>query len=319
MLEKVVGPGHVDVRVTADVDPARVEHVEDHYDPAKTALRSEELTRERLGAGYDDTVAGVPGAESNAPSGPLALPTAAALPPPPPAAPSSAPAASGSASAAPAARPSLIASATPRGPEQPFRESHTRNFEVDHVSDKRSIRAGSLRRVGVAVILDGIVHAEGGKKTVVPRERAELDRLTALVRSAVGASAERGDSVTVESVPFEESAAVEAEVPVAPSPFAALPRPVRTWAPVAGGALLLVLLVGGVMLTRKRRGSLVREILPAVVAQALDLPRVETKQIESDLRTRALERAAQDPATAALVLRYWLGTSASESKGASSG
>ena len=47
MLERVVGLGHADVRVTAEIDPARVEHVEEHYDPTRSVLRSEEQSIER--------------------------------------------------------------------------------------------------------------------------------------------------------------------------------------------------------------------------------------------------------------------------------
>ncbi len=296
MLEKVVGPGHVDVRVTAELDPARVEHVEDHYDPARTALRSEELTRERSGLGLDDTVAGVPGAESNLPSG--STPGGNA-----PVAATSSGSGSGGQRAASAA--------AARGGDQPFRESHTRNFEVDHVSDKRFTKAGALRRVGVAVILDGVARVQDGKRVWVPRERVELDRFASLVRSAVGASDARGDSVTVESVPFEDSGPPETVAAAAPPAT----RGLRAYAPAAAAALVLVLLATGVALKRRRRDpALAGSVVATALAGTVDVPRIEATASPADLRARALERAAQDPATAALVLRFWLGTTETNAK-----
>ena len=222
MLEKVVGPGHVDVRVTAELDPARVEHVEDRYDPARSALRSEEETRERSGVGLDDTVAGVPGAESNLPVAALR----AGAPPAPATTTSSAPAGATAPTKVTAGGPVAV-----RGSDAPFRESHTRNFELDHVSDKRIVNPGALKRIGVAVILDGVARVEGGKRTLVPRDRAELDRFSGLVRSAVGASEARGDSITVESVPFEETTPTSPSEPV---PTVSTPAPRESSAVRAG-------------------------------------------------------------------------------------
>ena len=83
MLERVVGLGHADVRVTAEIDPARVERLEEHYDPTKSALRSEEQSIEHGTADPNESVAGVPGAESNLPTG-AAKPSAPAKPGSPP-------------------------------------------------------------------------------------------------------------------------------------------------------------------------------------------------------------------------------------------
>jgi flagellar M-ring protein FliF len=303
MLERVVGAGHVDVRVTAEIDPGRVEHVEDHYDPARTVLRSEEQTRERTAASMDDSVAGVPGAESNLPASraPAASPTTAA---------SATPAAAILTGAAPP-KPAAAAS---RGGD-PFRESHTRNFEVDHVSDKRSVSPGALKRIGVAVILDGVPHDVAGVRSVVPRERAELDRLALLVKSAVGASDARGDSVTVDSVPFSLPAVVADEA----SPPSAAPANAMTKVPAkvaaAGAGLVVLALLGvAVRFARRRPAAIPPTVLPLAgtsVSPVLDAAEA------SDLRARALQRAAEDPATAALVLRFWLGASDTDAKNAS--
>src|SRR5262249_14395294 len=99
MLERVVGPGHADVRVTAEMDPAHVERLEELFDPTRRVLRSEEESPERGGSDAEPPVSGVPGAESTLPTGPArgAPPAASAR-----GAASAAPAASSARAAAPA-------------------------------------------------------------------------------------------------------------------------------------------------------------------------------------------------------------------------
>jgi flagellar M-ring protein FliF len=295
MLEKLVGPGHVDVRVTAEVDSASVEHTEDHYDPARTALRSEETSIERSGPAVDDSVAGVPGAESNLPSG---------------GAPAVAPAIAGAAATAAKVVDGGAPKAVAAKALEPVRESHTRNFEVDHVSDKRTTRPGTVKRITAAVVLDGVPKMIDGAKTVVPRDKQELEQLSLLVRSAVGANDTRGDVVTVESVPFQEVVAAT-EASVTPVPPTVIPAKWMRYAPAAGAgaALLLVAAIATLVVRRGRRhaaavANQTEMTLPAAPTEI----RLEPVTSPEALRAAALERAAKDPATAALVVRFWLGT-----------
>lgn len=280
MLERVLGEGRADVRASVEVDLARVERTEDHYDNARATLRSEQQTTERVAAPGALSVAGVPGAESNL------------------------------------AGAGAGAGAGDAGAGAVLREQHTRNYEVDHVSERRVATQGTVKRVTVSVVVDGIVQIEGGRRSVAPRERAELDRLAALVRSAVGASATRGDVVTVESIPFRETLD-------APVPSAAPRRPVpaaRRWTRVhtAGvAAVALLLVVVAVAALRRRRQAVVETAL--VPTQALPEPEEEEPLVGAEtarenLRVAVHTRAIADPATAALVLRYWLGAEEGERK-----
>ena len=281
MVEKVTGPGHADVRVTVDLDPARVERVEDHFDPKQTALRSEERNVERNGS-PDVPVAGVPGAESNLPGG------------------------AGRANAEDGGVAADVAS-TAAGTT---RESHTRNFEVDRITEKRTVTGGALRRVTVAVVIDGSPTADGAV-----RSSAELDKIAALVRSAVGFDERRGDAVTVESVPF-----LAAEEPAPAPPAFELPKlDVKKVAPFAAGALALVVLLTSVLAIRARRrrkkvsaalalaAAKEKESAQAVTVEILGATTEEKPPTADDLRRLVRERAASDPATAALVVRSWLG------------
>ncbi|AKU94679.1 Flagellar M-ring protein FliF [Labilithrix luteola] len=271
MLEKVVGPGHVDVRVTAELDRSRVERVEDRYDPKQTVLRSEQSSVER--SQPDTTATGVPGSESNVPNGTGRI-------------------------------------GADGGVDGITRESHTRNFEVDHITEKRLIQGGNIHRLSVAVVVDGL-------KTG-PRPKEEVDRLTSLVRSAVGADDKRGDLVTVESVPFLD---IETPAPPAPHPFTLPPVPehLRKYVPFAiGGGIALVLLPIAILVARRRKAAKNAMVLASPQATGImvtdaelaearhDLP-IITKLKPEELRSAAHERAMEDPATAALVLRFWLG------------
>ncbi len=290
MLERVVGPGHADVRVTAEMDSARVERVEEHYDPARSVLRSEEQSVEHGPAEQDLSVAGVPGAESNLPTG-SSNGLKAATPAKP-------------AGSAPGAGPLPLTSATAVAPGS-VRESHTRNYEIDHVSEKRTIASGALKRLAVAVVLDGA----RGDKGLVPMPREELDRIAQLVHSAAGVSESRGDVVTVESMLFADPIESPAEpVTQTQGTLARFPA-VRRWAPFAIGAALMIAL-GGVALKRRhavRAPSAESQLPPGPLPLSLETG-VRPVVDSADLRSQAHSRATQDPATAALVLRFWLGS-----------
>jgi len=168
------------------------------------------------------------------------------------------------------------------------------------LSDKRIETGGSLRRLTVAVVVDG-VPSPTDPKLVVPRPHDELDRLQALVSSAVGADPKRGDVVTVESVPFIDLDKAVAAEPALP----AEPVHTRKQLMIAGGVAAGVVLLAVVLLLRRRRAK------PVLLATVGDEPKLEPRPIEAqiiaDPRGEALSLAARDPATSALVVRAWLG------------
>ncbi|WP_313275800.1 flagellar M-ring protein FliF C-terminal domain-containing protein, partial [Stenotrophomonas sp.] len=72
--------------------------------------------------------------------------------------------------------------------------------------------AGRVNRVSVAVLVDHVPRAgANGKVSDQPLSAAELTRVEALVKQAVGFNAERGDTVSVMNAPFvREAVPVEA-------------------------------------------------------------------------------------------------------------
>jgi len=286
MLERVLGTGHVDVRITAELDRAKVETTTDKYDHSRSSMRSEQQLVEQsaTGAPIDNTVAGVPGAEG-------ALPGAE----------------------------TQVGAGPEGGAGGTLRRQSTRNYEIDRVQERRISVTQNVKRLAVAVVIDG-VETTASPGTVTPRSQAELDKLTQLVRSAVGFDEDRGDVVTVESVPFfiEKLPEPEAELPLLP-----LPEPLREkygkYMPLAKvlgamlGATIVLLMLRRSMRKRRERNDEVR--LQELAAQEriaqlqLEASKVEEPapvEVAIDFRAEALRRATDDPATAALVLRHWL-------------
>ncbi len=87
--------------------------------------------------------------------------------------------------------------------QQANRTEETVNYEVSKEVISQVRKNGIIKRLSVAVIVDGTYTLNpNGTKTYVPRTEKEMELLTALVRSAVGFDANRGDTVEVINLPF---------------------------------------------------------------------------------------------------------------------
>jgi flagellar M-ring protein FliF len=117
----------------------------------------------------------------------------------------------------------------------------------------------------------------GARRIVEPPPEEKLKTIRELVASAIGLNAERGDQLTVESLPFEAAPRWQPEEePAAPSPPGGAPLP--GWLPeplrdpkvlAVAGAGLVVLLIGAVtamMLWLRRRRRLRIESARALAA-----------------------------------------------------
>lgn len=86
-------------------------------------------------------------------------------------------------------------------------ETRTReivNYEVSETQRAIIRTPGSIRRISVAALVDGVtVPDANGTATWQPRDPAELEDLRELIASAVGFNADRGDQITIRSMQFE--------------------------------------------------------------------------------------------------------------------
>lgn len=79
----------------------------------------------------------------------------------------------------------------------------TVNYEIAKTTQTEVNGAGGIKKLSVAVAVDGVYTQDAsGAATYAPRSKQELDQLTALVRSAVGYDANRGDTVDVVNLQF---------------------------------------------------------------------------------------------------------------------
>jgi flagellar M-ring protein FliF len=284
LLERVVGAGNTDVRIHVDLNKASRERTEEHYEPTRTALRSEHKTEETTGA-EGATVAGVPGAQTNLPH----------------------------------TDPAAQTEETTTPGSGVFRKTQTRNWEVDRVTEKTVLPAGGTDRLSVAVLIDGSYVMKGGKSVFVPRSKEQLAQLDAIVRNAVGFDEKRGDAVRIEATQF---AHFEEEPAPEPKGLAALAK--KSPALLAAAALGLAFLIGAVWLVfaKRRRNAKAKAQaaekllsgtpLPVELAAgqqpagALPASTAEATPTSAERRAEALQIAARDPATAAIILKKWL-------------
>lgn len=84
------------------------------------------------------------------------------------------------------------------------RESRTTNYEISKEEQQIVSPMGELKRLGVAVIVDGtyVKDEKTGQMTYTPRSEEELARIKSLVASAVGMDKERGDTLEVSNISF---------------------------------------------------------------------------------------------------------------------
>lgn len=232
ILAPLVGPDGVRAQVTADLDFTATESTRESYNPDLPAVRSESvLEEERVGNGPG----GVPGALSNEPPAVATAPeeTGAAA-----------------AEGAPGETAAESAAQTPLN----RRNQSTRNYELDRTISHTKPAVGSLRRLSVAVVVRNPAPApaeepaRGAAEDDAPPPKAEyseaeIERMTNLVKEAIGFDAARGDSVRITPADFL--------APPAPEPLPEVPIWKQDWVMSAGkqvlGGLFALLVLFGVI------------------------------------------------------------------------
>jgi len=101
------------------------------------------------------------------------------------------------------------------GEETSSKNTETRervNYEVSETTREINRGPGTVRRISVAVLVDGIrTRGDNGEEVWTARGEEELEALRDLVASAVGLDESRGDSITIKSLAFEPIMSVGSE------------------------------------------------------------------------------------------------------------
>ena len=102
----------------------------------------------------------------------------------------------------------------PQSGSQQDRQEETNNYEIGKTVRTLIQDQPRLARISLAVMVDGTTSSANGGKTIwQPRSKDDLDRISALVKSAIGFDEKRGDTVTVVSMQFATH-----DLPEAPAP-----------------------------------------------------------------------------------------------------
>lgn len=104
-----------------------------------------------------------------------------------------------------------------------LREEETVNYEISRTQRTHVRESGTVRRLSIAVLVDGVYQPgpDGGEPVYQPRSDAEIAQIERLVRSAVGVDLQRGDTVEVVNMRF---AAVETDFAEATETLFGIPK-----------------------------------------------------------------------------------------------
>ena len=175
LLARTVGAGKVRAQISADMDFDRVTSTEELFDPNSQVARSSQLVEETSESNEDDGTDPISVAN--------ALPEADTLAP--------------------------LGGASASNRTETLQE--TVNYEISRTVLNTVRDSGIVRRLSVAVLIDGTYEEVAeGDPVYQPRGEEELAQIEALVRSAIGFDAERGDTVEIINMQF-----VSPEVPLA--------------------------------------------------------------------------------------------------------
>jgi len=168
--------------------------------------------------------------------------------------------------------------------------------------------------------VDGKYEAAAGKEgqaekpKYVPRSAEELQKIEALVKSAVGFNADRGDQLTIQNVPFQDAGDVfTAEAQPAWQRWLGSPIVMSLLKNllIAGGFMALIMLVIKPLLVSLRvvrPSSASLETFEAISENPEKLTGAERTQIAAQMaeQQQLIEVAKKDPYQVAQVLQNWI-------------
>ncbi len=163
LLERTVGEGKVRAQVNLEMDFDQIVTKEEIYDPDTQVVRSQATITEE---GINNSRENPVTVAQNIPNG------------------------------------DMMSTGTGSS-SQTSRTEETINYEISKVARNKVKNTGTVKRLTVAVMVDGVYEKNAeGKMVYRPRTPEEMEQINALVRSSVGYDANRGDVVEVENMRF---------------------------------------------------------------------------------------------------------------------
>ncbi|MEW6658357.1 MAG: flagellar basal-body MS-ring/collar protein FliF [Thermodesulfobacteriota bacterium] len=176
LFDQILGSRKSIVRVSADLDFQKIDTREESFTPNKELIRSEQKTMERSTRGVDS--GGNPDKNMELSRGTITAPPPGKGPPPltPP-----------------------VAAAPPKSSGSE-RQSELRNYEINRVLRQVVDQPGKIKRLSVAVVVDGTYKGKGNAFS--PRTPEEMRQYASLAKKAIGFSVDRGDQFEISSAPL---------------------------------------------------------------------------------------------------------------------
>jgi flagellar M-ring protein FliF len=272
-LGPLLGPEKFRAGVSVECDFTGGEMSEEIFDPARSVMVTSQRTEDNTGAAVSN---GVPGTASTLPR--------------------------------PTSRPNGGSNKTTRSTENIAYQS-SRTVKKTHLS------AGVMRKMSLAVLVDQDVTWEKDKnafkRVLIPPTPEKLKVIRDLVAGITGFSAERGDQLVIETLPFETTLLLEppgspnVAVPGKPgAPIAGFPVSLplaldKKTQLIGGGALAGLLLLGiAFRLIRRKRGKKVSPAasvpatLPESGASSSSPAQLASGQVENQIESQLAERDA---------------------------
>jgi flagellar M-ring protein FliF len=247
-LGALLGPDRFRASVNVDCDFSSSEENEESVDSTRSAVLTSQTTEESSGAGV---AGGTPGTASNLP------------------------------------RPTARATSTGTGLR---RRTENATYQPSRVVKHTTSPKGTIRRISTAVLVDQTVRWDGvgakARRTLLPPSADVLKGVHDIIAGITGFTEQRGDQITVETLPFETTLEVEPP-PGPPAPVKQVPLALNLKQPaVIGGLAVFVLLaVAAVFITlRRRRAARATDMSAAAIGAA-----VPSAAVPVDPKT-ALER-----------------------------
>jgi flagellar M-ring protein FliF len=293
IVSSVVGPGRARVQLSAEFDFNRITETSDRFDPEGRVLRSSQTREESTGSDNREGQVTV-GNE-------------------------------------------LPGAQTQQGPNQTQRDQskkseETVNYEISRSTRTQVTEGGRVKRISAAVLVDGsYAKNEKGEAVYQPRAKEELDRIAALVRSAIGFDQKRGDQIEVVNLRFAEAPSTPIPEPTGMLGFLQLTKDdlMRAIELAVMGLLSLVVVLFVVrplvrrILTPEAPKPAAAAALPGTVAGAPALAdptlplatshtakMIDMKQVQGQVHAQSMEKvgelAERNPHETVAIVRQWL-------------
>lgn len=270
MLTKVVGPERVVVKATVELETGKVNQKDEIYDPDKVAVVSERKIKESE-IEEPNQINAPPGTPTNVP-------------------------------------PVINTPIFGGGLKKKEKSDITTNYDVSKSLIETQKPLFAIKKVSVGVMIDGtykeVKDKDGNVKIEFqPRSPQELQSYENLIKSAIGFDPNRGDQVTVISVPFESLATTKLEEKTNTAVYI-----------IAVVSSLLLLGILAFLLLKKKKAKeaqIITTVQPAKLAETLAEKFKEEEKMMPEFEKipeyiKILEIADDNPVLIANIILKWL-------------